>query len=66
MQSTKKRRVQKTTKRMTLSRRGKKHGGDFSFFKKTTQPTLPIQPIQQKVVTKHAHTGVRVLVCELS
>ena len=36
---------------MTLSRRGKKHGGDFSFFKKTTQPTQPIQPKQPSCIT---------------
>lgn len=36
---------------MTLSRRGKKRGGDFSFFKKTTQPTLPIQPKQPSCIT---------------
>ena len=48
MKYTKKRRrsVKKTTKRITLSRRGKKRGGEFSFFKKSTQPIQPIQPIQ--------------------
>jgi len=51
MQFTKKRRVKKTTKRMTLSRRGQKRGGDFNFFKKTTQPTLPTQPKQPPCIT---------------
>jgi len=52
MQFTKKRRVKKTTKRMTLSRRGQKRGGEFSLFKKPTQPTQTLC-ITNNICTKN-------------
>ena len=39
MQFTKKRRVKKTTKRMTLSRRGKKRGGEFQLLEQMKKNT---------------------------
>ena len=39
MQSTKKRRITRTTKRMTLSRRGKKRGGEFQLFEQMKKNT---------------------------
>ena len=39
MQSTKKRRITRTTKRMTLSRRGKKRGGEFQLLEQMKKNT---------------------------